>query len=47
VVWLEFRRVLFRSCPALSFAVVLDEMGKIQDYSIHASMIKPTYRLTY
>jgi len=34
-------------CPALSFAVVLDEMGKIQDYSIHASMIKPTYRLTY
>lgn len=34
-------------CPALSFGVVLDELGSIQDYSIHASLIKPTYRLTY
>lgn len=34
-------------CPALSFGVVLDESGAIQDYSIHASQIKPTYRLTY
>ena len=34
-------------CPALSFAVILDETGAVQDYSIHASLIKPTYRLTY
>ncbi len=34
-------------CPALSFGVVLDETGKVQDYQIHASIIKPTYRLTY
>ena len=34
-------------CPALSFGIVLDEMGNVQDYSIHASLIKPTYRLTY
>lgn len=36
-----------RVCPALSFGVVLDETGAVQDYSIHASLIKPTYRLTY
>lgn len=34
-------------CCALSFSVVLDESGAVQDYSIHASLIKPTYRLTY
>lgn len=34
-------------CPALSFGVILDEIGSIQEYSIHASLIKPTYRLTY
>ncbi|WP_265265339.1 ribonuclease catalytic domain-containing protein [Spirulina subsalsa] len=34
-------------CAALSFGVVLDEMGKVEDYTIHASWIKPTYRLTY
>ncbi|MGD1872098.1 MAG: ribonuclease catalytic domain-containing protein [Mastigocoleus sp.] len=34
-------------CCALSFGVVLDEYGGIEDYSIHASLIKPTYRLTY
>ncbi|MGC1245832.1 MAG: ribonuclease R family protein [Spirulinaceae cyanobacterium] len=34
-------------CPALSFGVVLDEAGGIQDYTIAASLIKPTYRLTY
>ena len=34
-------------CPALSFGVILDEAGNIQDYQIHASIIKPTYRLTY
>lgn len=34
-------------CPALSFGIVLDETGSVQDYNIHASLIKPTYRLTY
>lgn len=34
-------------CNALSFGVVLDEVGGVKDYSIHASIIKPTYRLTY
>lgn len=34
-------------CPALSFGVVLDDRSNIQDYQIHASLIKPTYRLTY
>ncbi len=34
-------------CPALSFGVILDELGTVQEYSIHASLIKPTYRLTY
>jgi len=36
-----------RICTALSFGVVLDAMGAIEDYSIHASQVKPTYRLTY
>lgn len=34
-------------CCALSFGVVLDETGMVVDYTIHASTIKPTYRLTY
>ncbi|MDX2243330.1 MAG: ribonuclease R [Leptolyngbyaceae cyanobacterium bins.302] len=34
------------SC-ALSFGVVLDEIGGIEHYTIHASQIKTTYRLTY
>ncbi|NDJ17086.1 ribonuclease catalytic domain-containing protein [Myxacorys almedinensis] len=34
------------SC-ALSFGVILDEAGAVEDYSIHASLIKSTYRLTY
>lgn len=34
-------------CCALSFGVVLDEAGAIEDYSIHTSQIKATYRLTY
>ncbi|NES76169.1 MULTISPECIES: ribonuclease catalytic domain-containing protein [unclassified Okeania] len=34
-------------CSALSFGVILDESGGVVDYSIHASLIKPTYRLTY
>ncbi len=36
-----------RICPALSFGVVLDEFGGVQDYQICAALIKPTYRLTY
>ncbi|MGK7941929.1 MAG: ribonuclease catalytic domain-containing protein [Crocosphaera sp.] len=32
---------------ALSFGVILDGEGAVVDYSIHASLIKPTYRLTY
>jgi exoribonuclease II len=34
------------SC-ALSFAIVLDPSGAVEDYSIYASLIKSTYRLTY
>jgi exoribonuclease-2 len=34
-------------CCALSFGVVLDESGKVEEYIIQASLIKPTYRLTY
>jgi exoribonuclease-2 len=34
-------------CSALSFSVVLDETGAVGEYSIHATRIKPTYRLTY
>lgn len=36
-----------KSCCALSFGVILDETGAVEEYSIHASLIKPTYRLTY
>ena len=34
-------------CNALSFGVVLDENGGIEEYSIQPSLVKPTYRLTY
>ncbi|ACK69677.1 Exoribonuclease II [Gloeothece citriformis PCC 7424] len=34
-------------CPALSFGVILKEDGSVEDYIIHASLVKPTYRLTY
>ncbi|MBE9058499.1 ribonuclease catalytic domain-containing protein [Sphaerospermopsis sp. LEGE 08334] len=34
-------------CCALSFGVVLDDTGAVEDYTIHPSLIKPTYRLTY
>ena len=34
-------------CSALSFGVILDETGGIQEYEIYPSLIKPTYRLTY
>jgi exoribonuclease-2 len=36
-----------RICNALSFGVVLNSLGAIEDYEIHASLIKTTYRLTY
>jgi exoribonuclease-2 len=36
-----------KKCPALSFSVILDEVGAIKDYAIYSSFIKPTYRLTY
>ena len=34
-------------CYALSFGVVLDDAGAIEDYTISPSLIRPTYRLTY
>ncbi len=34
-------------CCALSFGIILDQTGAVENYSIHASRIKPTYRLTY
>lgn len=34
-------------CCALSFGIILDEEGGVIEYTIHASHIKPTYRLTY
>jgi exoribonuclease II len=36
-----------KTCFALSFGVILDQSGGIQEYEIHSSLIKPTYRLTY
>jgi exoribonuclease II len=34
-------------CCALSFAVLLDESGGVEEFTIHTSLIKTTYRLTY
>jgi exoribonuclease-2 len=34
-------------CCALSFAIDLSPTGDIEGYTIHPSLIKPTYRLTY
>jgi exoribonuclease-2 len=34
-------------CCALSFAIDLTPTGDIEAYTIHPSLIKPTYRLTY
>jgi exoribonuclease II len=34
-------------CSALSFGILLDPTGGVEDFSIHASHIKITYRLTY
>ncbi len=35
------------NCCALSFGVTLDENGAVEEYTIHPTQIKPTYRLTY
>ncbi|AFY48208.1 exoribonuclease R [Nostoc sp. PCC 7524] len=34
-------------CCALSFGIILDADGAVEDFTIHPSLIKPTYRLTY
>ncbi|HLP90607.1 MAG TPA: ribonuclease R family protein [Nostocaceae cyanobacterium] len=34
-------------CFALSFGVILDQDGAVEEYCIQPSYIKPTYRLTY
>jgi len=34
-------------CPAMSFGITLEANGEIADYTIAASWVKPTYRLTY
>ncbi|GAB4234042.1 MAG: ribonuclease R [Elainellaceae cyanobacterium] len=34
-------------CTALSFGVILNETGAIDDYQICTTVVKPTYRLTY
>jgi exoribonuclease II len=34
-------------CCALSFGVILDATGSVEEFNIHPSSIKPTYRLTY
>ncbi len=34
-------------CYALSFGVILDESGGVEEYRIHPTSVKPTYRLTY
>jgi exoribonuclease-2 len=34
-------------CCALSFGLILDDLGAVEDYVIYPSWIKPTYRLTY
>ncbi|MDJ0702241.1 MAG: ribonuclease R [Leptolyngbyaceae cyanobacterium MO_188.B28] len=36
-----------QTCCALSFGIVLDDAGGIEDYCIKPSFIQPTYRLTY
>ncbi|MBF2079981.1 MAG: VacB/RNase II family 3'-5' exoribonuclease [Synechococcales cyanobacterium T60_A2020_003] len=34
-------------CCALSFGIILNDEGAVEDYHIQASHVKPTYRLTY
>lgn len=36
-----------QTCPALSFSIILHETGEVDEFSIHPSLVKPTYRLTY
>ncbi|MBD2107966.1 ribonuclease R family protein [Nodosilinea sp. FACHB-13] len=36
-----------QTCCALSFGITLTADGDIQDYQIHPTLIRPTYRLTY
>jgi exoribonuclease-2 len=36
-----------RECYALSFAVLLNPEGQIEDFDIQPTVIRPTYRLTY
>lgn len=36
-----------KTCCALSFSVILTQEGAIEDFTIHASSIRSTYRLTY
>ena len=36
-----------QKCPALSFGVLLDNLGTVIEYEIQSTWIKPTYRLTY
>ncbi|MBE9008828.1 VacB/RNase II family 3'-5' exoribonuclease [Pseudanabaenaceae cyanobacterium LEGE 13415] len=36
-----------KTCCALSFGVILTNEGAVEDFSIHASSIRSTYRLTY
>ncbi len=36
-----------QTCYALSFGVILDVDGGVEEFSIHPSLVKPTYRLTY
>ena len=36
-----------KKCCALSFGVILDKDGAVEEYRIHPTFIKPTYRLTY
>lgn len=35
------------TCCALSFGVILEPSGQVQEFTIHTSLIKTTYRLTY
>jgi exoribonuclease II len=36
-----------QTCCAISFGVILDPTGAVEEYEITTSTIKPTYRLTY
>ena len=36
-----------QTCCALSFSIILHADGSVEEFSIHPSLVKPTYRLTY